>query len=164
MKSTQGIIKADWYIVLLALLTIAITAILLYSAFKPFSPYRMYDYGISHAGPVCVGDVVQVYVDREVDGGHYSVRVDGSWHKMDSTYFLETPDGVYNVDYEDKTKERAYSGLLQPTPPSPGVWQFQAEVTVNGRVGVLPRQQDVREIDSKPINILSTYDKHCKGE
>ena len=160
MMTLRMKIKEDWPILLVATVIAVFVALVLYSAFWPYSPYTLYGYRVS-PNQVCMGDVSTIHVSRQIDRGSYLIIVDGEWRRVGSPDFVETPIGEYTVDSDGSREVDVRSPLLQEVPEEPGRWRFDAKLNVHGRVGILPRIQVVDEAGAEPIEVLPNSHPHC---
>jgi len=145
---------------LLVALAIVIAVIVTYSAVFPFKPYELREYAVKPEVQ-CMGDVVQLYPTRVLEDGTFNVIVDPWWQNADNGEIIEAPisttldvQGTGNLDSER-------SQLAQEVPEKPGEWEHHVMVTIEGRVGVLPRKQEVYKQAKGNVTVLPNSDSRC---
>jgi hypothetical protein len=142
--------------------TVALFVLLvLYSAFWPFSPYTLYDYGVS-PNAVCMGDVAEIHITRKIEEGHYLLVIDGSWRRSGSNHIVESPIGEYSVYSDGKKEVNITSPILQEVPEAQGYWQYRSRIEVHGRVGILPRSQELVPKGTEYIAVLPNDHDKCR--
>lgn len=160
MNSLKSRLTEGLGVAILLGIVVVTVLVVLFSAFWPFHPYDLNKYSVEPMS-ACPGEVVEVYVSRTMQPGHYSLEVDGQWREVGTGQTVETPVGSYNIDIPPgkEVEQHVISPLYQEAPEKAGRWVFEADITLTGRVGVLPRQQIVHEKDGEALRVLSS--KEC---
>lgn len=159
MKSIQKKTREDWVVLLPVILILGVVAAVLYSAFAPFEPYTLHSYNVQPSIS-CMGDIVEIGVNRTLQKGTYQLDVYSYWERDDG-YRLYNPVGRYVLEGTGKPSGMVVSPALQQAPEGPGEWQFVANVYVRGRVGVLPRTQIVKERGNGQLTVLPNSNPRC---
>lgn len=134
--------------------------LVLYSAFWPYTPYTLYDHRVS-PDSVCMGDVAEIHVTRQIKEGRYTLEIDGSWRKVDSEYIVEAPIGEYEIVSDGEKEIDVTSPILQEVPEAPGKWEYTARLEVHGRVGILPRTQSISQSGADYTKVLPNSHEEC---
>lgn len=145
------------FVYLLIAFVLTAVAVVLGSAFWPYHPYELHKYTVEPK-TACPGEIVEVFVSRTMQPGQYELIVDGEWNEVGTNQSLEVPIGGYNIHIPPgkELEQHVISPLYQEAPEKAGKWVFEADITVQGRVGVLPRKQYVYEEDGRALRVLST--------
>jgi hypothetical protein len=160
MMSIRNRRMKDYTIYGLVAVALFTVALLLYSMLMPFHPYHLYSYNVQPY-TTCMGDATHITIHRKIDEGNWHVIVDGRWKEVGTDNFVEVPIGDYWIRSDGTEDYAAPSPMLQEAPEKPGRWAFNADVTVQGRVGILPRTSEIPETDATPIKVLSDNLKTC---
>lgn len=152
--------KSNIFIAFLFAFSLVAVVAVTVSAIMPFEPYHLNSYEVVPSSQ-CKGDVVSLYPERLLDEGTFDVTIDPYWQYKKTGQIVEAPAarsitirGTGSTDYER-------SQLAQEVPEKAGEWTHHVEVTVNGRVGVLPRKQVIEKEAKSPITVLPNDDQRC---
>jgi hypothetical protein len=135
----------------------------LYSAFWPYTPYTLYGYRVVPE-EVCMGDVASLRVTRHFDKGSYLIVIDGSWKQVGTDQIVEAPIAEYKKVSDGSKEVDILSPILQEVPEAPGHFQFESDIEIHGRVGVLPRVQEVTQVAEKPTLVLGNSHRECRPQ
>jgi hypothetical protein len=155
-------------IYMLVLVSMMMVGLMLYSIATPFDPlhvekgsYEVLD------NSVCPGEMVQASADAELAPKmQVMFSLDPYWYNPQTHEFLDEGQATYSIpNGEDSLPED--SDIVIEAPNEPGLWLLTLRVTVDGRKGILPRQQVLHLSASKPLSVedcgeVYTYDDYLE--
>lgn len=144
---------------ILALLTLTLAGVVVYSIISPYAPAQFSDVTLEPT-TVCPSELVEVNGKTSLDDGRYTFTIDPEWHKLGEAHKTldeSQVDGAVEGPIYDKD---ASSELVYISPPERGKWVFHFEVMVEGRNILMPRTQYQHVVAEKELNVVDCGDNY----
>lgn len=139
---------------ILALVTLVLTCLTVYSLLAPFSPMHIEDVKVEK-DKVCPLELVAINGTTTLGAGNFNVTIDPLWIKVSGDSKALDVAGVDGSVEGPLIDQDASEELVYVSPPEKGKWKIKFDVDVEGRKGILPRTQHI-EIATR--NVLSVVD------
>lgn len=144
---------------ILAIITITFALLTIYSLVSPFNPMSIRDVNMKPE-QVCPLQLVGVNGKTDLTSGRYRITVDPLWIKIngDRKVLDESQvDGNVSGPIEDAD---ASNELVYVSPPERGNWRIKFDITVQGRRGILPREQDITVLTDNVLHVVDCGDTY----
>ena len=148
---------------ILALGTLVLTIITVYSVIAPFQPMHVKNVSLTPE-TVCPAQLVGVDGRTTLDPGKYQLTIDPLWIKMDGDRKVldeaQVDGEVTGPITDDDTSEE----LVYVSPPETGEWLIRFDISVEGRRGILPRTQEIGVTTDNTLNVVDCGDSYTYEE
>lgn len=131
-------------------------------AFLPFTPYSAGFYTIQPTS-VCPGDSIRTTVQREIQGGLYTVtNLDIYWQWEYKNGAVVDAGEALDVPAKVSPEQRITRDRLKTAPINAGEARLLAEVVVHGKMfGLTPVNPQEVSLESEYVTVLSQFSPEC---
>lgn len=144
---------------ILAIGTLALAVVTLYSLVSPFNPMDISNLR-TEPETVCPSQLVGVNGKTDLDSGRYHITIDPLWIELTGkNKVLDEAqiDGDINGPIDDQDTE---DELVYVSPPEIGDWVIRFDIAIQGRNVILPRTQNLTVATKNQLHVVDCGDEY----